>query len=204
MNPPIPEDNTRDNIDNINNIMNINNKEPTTTTNIEIFQHFPKDSIIPLDKDNKSKNFKQEEENDTVVTKVGFLQDDFEKGNPINQLNKSLEKTDDTSKNSTKMKEDIKEETNLKNETFLQKTKRWAGNVWSYINIANYFPKTEYKEYRNANGDWVKIPVKKIPLKKKINKEETEEEHIINKTVDRDRGQLAYLTGDRIPIPNFY
>ena len=30
------------------------------------------------------------------------------------------------------------------------------------------FPKTEYEEYRNANGDIVKIPKKKIPLKKHI------------------------------------
>ena len=29
------------------------------------------------------------------------------------------------------------------------------------------FPKQEFKEFRNANGDLVKIPVKKIPLKKK-------------------------------------
>ena len=84
----------------------------------------------------------------------------------------------------------------------MQKTKRWAGTAWSYINIANYFPKTEYKEYRNCNGDWVKIPVKKIPLKKK-KVEETDEEHIINRDIDRNKIILADLTGDRIPIPNF-
>ena len=29
------------------------------------------------------------------------------------------------------------------------------------------FPKAEYHEYRNANGDMVKIPKKKLPLKKR-------------------------------------
>ena len=42
----------------------------------------------------------------------------------------------------------------------------------------------------------------KITMKEK--KEETEEEHIVNKTYDRDRGNLANITGDRVPIPNFY
>ena len=58
-----------------------------------------------------------------------------------------------------------------KPKTFAGKTKQWAGNVWTSIknikNIKNIFPKTEYEEYRNANGDIVKIPKKKIPLKKK-------------------------------------
>ena len=34
-------------------------------------------------------------------------------------------------------------------------------------NLKKLFAKTEYKIFRNANGDLVKIPVKKIPLKKK-------------------------------------
>ena len=54
--------------------------------------------------------------------------------------------------------------------SFAGKTKRWAGNVWNSIkkiNIKKMFPKTEYQEYRNANGDMVKIPKKKLPLKKK-------------------------------------
>ena len=54
--------------------------------------------------------------------------------------------------------------------SFAGRTKRWAGNVWNSIkkiNIKKMFPKTEYQEYRNANGDMVKIPKKKLPLKKK-------------------------------------
>ena len=83
-----------------------------------------------------------------------------ETNTPINELNKQSLKKDN-------IKEEDKIDTNKKNENFYQKTKKLAGTLWNYVNIANYFPKTEYKEYRNCNGDWVKIPVKKIPLKKK-------------------------------------
>ena len=111
--------------------------------------------------DNKNK-IEEEEENEIAMTQVELLNETKNKG-PLYERNKSKEKND------KKMEED-KKESNKKNESFYQKTKKWAGNVWSYVNIANYFPKTEYKEYRNFNGDWVKIPVKKIPLKKKKNK----------------------------------
>ena len=50
------------------------------------------------------------------------------------------------------------------------KIKKWAGNIWNSIkniNLKNMFSKTEYEEIRNANGDIVKIPKKKLPLKKK-------------------------------------
>lgn len=133
------------------------------------------------------------------MTNVQFIEDKKDmKEEPIYELNKSAEKTDDSSKNSEEPKD-----TNQQNESFLQKTKRWAGNVWSYVNVANYFPKAEFKEYRNANGDWVKIPVKKIPLKKK-KVELTDEEYIVSKTLDRERGNLSLLTGEKIPIPNLY
>ena len=73
--------------------------------------------------------------------------------------------TDSNNSENNSNKEDIKPK-----RTFAGKTKAWAGNVWSSIkkiNIKNMFPKTEYQEFRNANGDIVKIPKKKIPLKKK-------------------------------------
>jgi hypothetical protein len=57
------------------------------------------------------------------------------------------------------------------------------------------FPKTEYEEYRNANGDIVKIPKKKIPLKKKtmnnnVSKKVTEEQ---NKIVTNYHGAASGL-----------
>ena len=121
-----------------------------------------KNKIKP-DKKNESKNFKETEkeqfDNEIMTTQIELL-NKKETNTPINELNKQSLKKDN-------IKEEDKIDTNKKNENFYQKTKKLAGTLWNYVNIANYFPKTEYKEYRNCNGDWVKIPVKKIPLKKK-------------------------------------
>ena len=200
MSNPNPEQN------NINNDINIPNtniiSNPNQAINVNIYQHQAKDSAFPIanspEKNNQDK--KGEDNGDTMMTQVPFIKE-FDKKEPIFELNKSLEKTDITS-NNTSTKEDESKNQAQKNESFYQKTKRWAGTVWNYVNIANYFPKTEYKEYRNCNGDWVKIPIKKIPLKKK-KVEETDEEHIINRAMDKNKIDVADLTGDRIPIPTF-
>ena len=200
MSNPNPEQN------NINNDINIPNtniiSNPNQAINVNIYQHEPKESAFPIanspEKNNQDK--KGEDNGDTMMTQVPFIKE-FDKKEPIFELNKSLEKTDVTS-NNTSTKEDESKNQAQKNESFYQKTKRWAGTVWNYVNIANYFPKTEYKEYRNCNGDWVKIPIKKIPLKKK-KVEETDEEHIINRAIDKNKIDVADLTGDRIPIPTF-
>ena len=176
---------------------NIYNEKQTLDININ--NHNKIDSILPpIDYNPENK---EKEKDDESGTQIQLFKTNPDKQEPLYQLNKSLEKTEDTSKNDSKNEEDPKVP-NTQNESFLQKTKRWAGNVWNYVNVANYFPKTEYREYRNANGDWVKIPVKKIPLKNKKIKE-TEEEHIVNKTVDRDQEKLSFMTIDKIPIPNF-
>ena len=121
-----------------------------------------KNKIKP-DKKNESKNFKETEkeqfDNEIMTTQIELL-NKKETNTPINELNKQLSEKDN-------IKEEDKIDTNKKSENFYKKTKKLAGTLWNYVNIANYFPKTEYKEYRNCNGDWVKIPVKKIPLKKK-------------------------------------
>ena len=121
-----------------------------------------KNKIKP-DKKKESKNFKETEkelfDNEIMTTQIELL-NKKETNTPINELNKQSSEKDN-------IKEEDKIDTNKKSENFYQKTKKLAGTLWNYVNIANYFPKTEYKEYRNCNGDWVKIPVKKIPLKKK-------------------------------------
>ena len=121
-----------------------------------------KNKIKP-DKKNESKNFKETEkeqfDNEIMTTQIELL-NKKETNTPINELNKQSSEKDN-------IKEEDKMDTNKKSENFYKKTKKLAGTLWNYVNIANYFPKTEYKEYRNCNGDWVKIPVKKIPLKKK-------------------------------------
>ena len=200
MSNPNPEQN------NINNDINIPNtniiSNPNQTINVNIYQHEPKDSAFPIvNSPEKNNHDKKEDDNiDTMMTQVPFIKE-LDKKESIFELNKSIEKTDVTS-NNTSTKEDESKNQVQKNESFYQKTKRWAGTVWNYVNIANYFPKTEYKEYRNCNGDWVKIPIKKIPLKKK-KVEETDEEHIINRAIDKNKIDVADLTGDRIPIPTF-
>ena len=118
---------------------------------------------IKADKNIENNNYQKEEkeelDNEIMTTQIELL-NKKENDSPINELNKETIKKDNK-------KEEEKEDSNKKNNNFYQKTKRLAGNIWKYVNIANYFPKTEYKEYRNCNGDWVKVPVKKIPLKKK-------------------------------------
>ena len=154
------ESNIEDNI--INNAKDINIINPlneNTYSNLKIKENDHKNSIENINGDEiKNKEFKPDEQSATLMTQIQFLDNKRNQG-ALFELNKSLEKTDDTSKNSSNIKEDQKEQ-NQQKETFFQKTKRWAGTAWSYINIANYFPKEEFKEYRNANGDWVKIPVK--------------------------------------------
>ena len=200
MSNPNPEQNNINNDINIPNINIISNTNQAI--NVNIYQHELKDSAFPIvNSPEKNNHDKKEYDNvDTMMTQVPFVKGLGEK-EPIFELNKSLEKTDVTS-NNTSTKEDEAKNQAQKNESFYQKTKRWAGTVWNYVNIANYFPKTEYKEYRNCNGDWVKIPIKKIPLKKK-KVEETDEEHIINRAIDKNKIDVADLTGDRIPIPTF-
>ena len=200
MSNPNPEQNNINNDINIPNINIISN--PNQAINVNIYQHELKDSAFPIvNSPEKNNHDKKEYDNvDTMMTQVPFIKE-LDKKEPIFELNKSIEKTDVTS-NNTSTKEDESKNQVQKNESFYQKTKRWAGTVWNYVNIANYFPKTEYKEYRNCNGDWVKIPIKKIPLKKK-KVEETDEEHIINRAIDKNKIDVADLTGDRIPIPTF-
>ena len=196
--PKFSNINNIENQNNINNINNINIIHPSNPINYQTSQNEIKEQVIsPMNFQDNIRDPQNKYENDTTVTNVKFITDKNEQKDALDELNNASEKTDDTSKNSSNNKEP------QQNESFFQKTKRIAGTVWSYINIANYFPKQEFKEYRNANGDWVKIPLKKIPLKKK-KVELNDEDYIVSKTYDRDQGNLANLAGDRIPIPNFH
>ena len=108
---------------------------------------------------------------------------------PKDTIPKDTTSTSNETDSNNSNKEDIKQK-----RTFAGKTKVWAGTVWSSIkkiNIKNIFLKTEYQEYRNANGDIVKIPKKKIPLKKKkqpdnkiLNKISNEQNKIVTSTYD--------------------
>ena len=134
-----------------------------------------KDESNKYSKTNNSKDQNSPNDCGTTISTLVFLET---KGNnePIPEnLNAGIIPQDsipkDTTSTSTETDSNNSNKENLEQKrTFAGKTKAWAGNVWSSIkkmNIKNIFPKTEYQEYRNANGDIVKIPKKKIPLKKK-------------------------------------
>jgi hypothetical protein len=173
--------------DNINNINNDNQKEEI---NVQI--HNIKESSMPIE----AKDIQPENESGTVTTTIGFLKPAED---PLTNLNKSLENKNNNNNNSNNLSSSKDEKSvSTTDESFYQKTKRWAGTVWSYMNVKNYFPKAEYIEYRNANGDMVKIPKKKIPLKKK-KVEVDDEQYIVNKTVDRDRIKMNFHAADNVP-----
>ena len=168
---------------------------------INEYKHNIKESTAHFEEElNNNQNIKNENENGTVTTTMAFMKEAELQNDPLSNLNKSLPKTDDTSNNSLTVNSKYeKMSAPTVNESFYQKTKRWAGTAWSYINIKNYFPKTQYKEYRNINGDMVKVPIKKLPLKKKPKVELTDEQYIVNKIVDKNNNQLNYYAADNVP-----
>ena len=104
------------------------------------------------------------EENSTTITNLAFLNKSSLEPTPEN-LNKIPQDTKSLSTQSEVNSSQI-----VKKKTFIGRTKEWAGNVWNSIKKFQFrkiFAKPEYKVFRNSNGDIVKIPVKKIPLKKK-------------------------------------
>ena len=107
-------------------------------------------------------------ENSTTITNLAFLRKSELEPTPEN-INKISQQTSSISTLPEGINSQIKGNI-TKKKTFVGRTKEWAGNVWNSIKKFQFrklFPKTEYKIFRNANGDLVKIPVKKIPLKKK-------------------------------------
>ena len=161
--------------------------------------HDIKLSTLPLNKEQKQDD--AENVSGTVAVFLGTLPNGIEeKKDAISNLTKSTEKTEETSKNSSGTSyKDEKAET----ESFYQKTKRWAGTVWNYVNIKNYFPKTEYIEYRNCNGDMVKIPIKKLSLRKK-RLELTKDQYIINKTLDRVNQNIQINAANNVPFASLF
>ena len=184
MNQPQPEDN----------INNINNDKPKEEVEVKI--HNIKESSCPLE----SNHAQPENESGTVTTTIGFLKPEEDKKNdPLYNLNNSLENKNNNNLSQNKDEKSV----STSDESFYQKTKRWAGTIWSYVNVKNYFPKAEYIEYRNANGDMVKIPKKKIPLKKK-KVEVDDEQYIVNKAVDRSRTQMNFHAADNVPYASAF
>ena len=161
----------------------MNNVEITQSLNPMIEQNKEPNKIIKENKNIKSpeKPLENATEAGTTVSSLFFLHDKSNLEKLQVNLNNQIQKDTipkDTISTSTGTESVSSQQDNnstnsniIKPKTFAGKTKQWAGNIWTSIknikNIKNIFPKTEYEEYRNANGDIVKIPKKKIPLKKK-------------------------------------
>ena len=139
------------------------------------------ENLDKINKSSKNPTSNQEEiktEQGTTVSTLFFLYDDSnvlgqinEEGNKEKPIPKDTVSTSTgTDSNSSQKDSNSVNSNENKKMGFYGKTKKFAGNIWNTmknINIKNLFPKTEYVEYRNANGDIVKVPKKKIPLKKK-------------------------------------
>ena len=122
----------------------------------------------------------------TTISNINFLTK-FNKEGIIENLNNEIPK--DTISTSTGASSNNSQQENVK--SFSGKTKKWAGNIWNSLKNIKIFPKQEFKEFRNANGDLVKIPKKKMPLKKKkqpdnkiLNKISNEQNKIVTSTYD--------------------
>ena len=134
----------------------------------------------------------------TTVSNLLFLQDKGLKEINDFKQNTIPKDTISTSTGTESNGSNLSESSKLdnKNLTFAGKTKQWAGNFWNSIKNIKIFPKTEYQEYRNANGDIVKIPKKKLPLKKKKNINENVNNRISqeqNKVINTYHGAVTGL-----------
>ena len=162
-----------------------------------------KDSKNPTK--NKNADETQKEEGTTIST-LAFLEGNKDLEQNALEYNLNLEKNipKDTISTSTETETNNSQKENSSTNskiTFAGKIKQRAGSFWNSIkkiNIKNIFPKAEYIEYRNANGDIVKIPKKKIPLKKKkkINKDANnkipEEENKVVNAYNYDSAATGY------------
>ena len=118
----------------------------------------------------------------TNISSLGFLDE-----NQPKIFEKEIQKDDTISVSTGTDSNSSKQLSDTSSDQQSGKSKGWAGNLWSYIR--NLFPKTEYLIYRNVNGDMVKVPKQKIPLKKKKKKNninfnikmEQEKKQVINK-----------------------
>ena len=151
--PPSPPDEQQNKI-----FQNSKNKIKESALPLNINEAIPEDT---------NQNENGEKESTTISTTLGFLDEkDINNQNDLNKINEDISNKDSSL---TDTVVEVNKSDEQPKETFFGKTKRWAGNIWSKMNIKNYFPKQEYIEYKNANGLIMKIPKKKLPLKKKPN-----------------------------------
>ena len=147
--------------------------ETVQSLNVEQGSNFQSHQIIKTTKLQKPQSTSTQNisENNTTITNINFLSKNLNEPNP-NILNMQIPKDTisiSTGTSSNNCQQDTIS-TNSSKKNFMNKTKEWAGNMWNSLKSIKFkkmFAKQEFKEYRNANGDIVKIPVNKIALKKK-------------------------------------
>ena len=137
-----------------NNIENTNNEDKA------IYQHKLKESVFPLNTEEKPKKNKEEKQSDTLTSTLDFLKNVEEKKDNISNLSESIGKNEDTQSKQTTTSSDEKISSKSTNESFYQKTKRWAGTVWSYVNIKNYFQKLNILNTGMQMEIWLKYQKK--------------------------------------------
>ena len=160
--------------------------ETAQSLNVEKLPNLPNNQIIKaniIPNQQKSPSG-QIIDNTTTISNINFLKIN-NKDQIIEKLNEDIPKdtiSTSTGTSSNNSQQGMNSKIFIK-KSFAGKTKEWAGNIWNTlknIKLKNIVPKAEFKEFRNANGDLVKIPVKKLPLKKKNNLNEKVKNMISN------------------------
>ena len=147
--------------------------ETVQSLNIEKDSNFQSHPIIKTTKlqGNQKTTSQNITENNTTITNLNFLPKNLNEPNP-KILNKEIP-TDTISTSTGTSSNSSQQDTisiNSAKKNFMNKSKEWAGKMWNSLKNIKFkmvFAKQEFKEYRNANGDLVKIPINKIALKKK-------------------------------------
>ena len=167
--------------------------ETVQSLNVEQCSNFQPHQIIKTTKFQKHqiKPTQNISENNTTITNINFLPKNLNEQN-TNILNMEIPKDTisiSTGTNSNNSQQDTIS-TNSPKKNFVNKTKELAGSMWSSLKSIKFkkmFAKQEFKEYRNANGDLVKIPVHKIALKKKKEMNEN-----VKKMISEEKNKNVY------------
>lgn len=90
---------------------------------------------------------------------------------------------------------------------FFGKTKQWAGNVWrsmTSINLGQMWAKPEFEECFDSAGNRIKVPKKKIPLKKQPKKEIDPEEKKAIYEIKQEQQNYEVKSFDSFPYGGFF
>lgn len=146
----------------------------------------------------------------TIATSNVFLNKSEIMGekDPYVNLNKSLPniKTQPTIMELSEGDRGQNKDQQKQNVGFFGRTKNWAGNVWrtmTNFNFGRLWQRPEFEECYDASGNIIKIPKKKLPLKKQSPKQ-TEEERRIQYTLKKEQNYLETAAFDGTTYGSFF